>query len=220
MTLPLAVLISGKGSNLGAIFAAIEAGQCDARVSAVLSDRESAEGLALARARGVATEVVRLKDYATRELWDAALGAAVAVHEPALVVLAGFMKVVGATFIARFRSRIINVHPSLLPSFAGTDGPAQAVRTGVRVSGCTVHIVDSGIDTGPIVAQAVVPVLPNDDADSLHQRIQRAEHRLLPAVIDAIARGMIELEPELRVAPRCFEAGAMLAVPSLFDTKK
>ena len=109
---------------------------------------------------------------------------------------------VGARTIARFASRIVNVHPSLLPAFPGIDGPAQALAARVRVSGCSVHLVDQGIDSGPIIAQATVPVLPDDDEASLHQRIQRAEHGLLPAVIDAIARGTITLEPELRIASR------------------
>jgi phosphoribosylglycinamide formyltransferase-1 len=215
MALSIAVLISGKGSNLGAIFDAIEAGRCHARVCAVLSDRESAEGLELAKARSIATAVVKLKDYENRERWDAALADAVAAHDPSLVVLAGFMKLVGRAFITRFTSRVINVHPSLLPAFAGTDGPAQAVRACVRVSGCTVHVVDSGIDTGPIIAQAVVPVLPADDAAALHLRIQRAEHQLLPQVIDAIARGAVELGSTIRIAGACFEDGAMLMSPTL-----
>jgi phosphoribosylglycinamide formyltransferase-1 len=189
-------------------------------VCAVLSDRESAAGLALAQSRGIPTAVVKLKDYETRERWDAALAEAAAAHEPSLVVLAGFMKLVGKAFIERFRSRVINVHPSLLPLFPGTDGPAQALLARVRVSGCSVHIVDSGVDSGPIVAQAVVPVLPADDADRLHRRIQGAEHRLLPAVIDAIARGAIALSPTLRIAEACFDEGAMLVSPALFGDPK
>ena len=220
MTLPIAVLISGTGSNLGAILAAIENGRCDARVCAVLSDRDSAAGLALAQSRGIATAVIKLKDYENRERWDAALAEAAAAYEPSLIVLAGFMKLVGKAFIERFPSRVINVHPSLLPLFPGTDGPAQALRARVRVSGCSVHIVDSGVDTGPIVAQAVVQVLPADDADRLHLRIQGAEHRLLPAVIDAIARGAIELSPSLRIAEPCFDEGAMLVSPALFGDPK
>jgi phosphoribosylglycinamide formyltransferase-1 len=103
------------------------------------------------------------------------------------------MRIVGAAMLARFPYRIVNVHPALLPAFPGTDGPAQAIAKGVRLSGCTVHLVDAGVDTGPILAQAVVSVLPGDDAASLHARIQRAEHRILPAVIDRVARGHVEL---------------------------
>jgi phosphoribosylglycinamide formyltransferase-1 len=214
MTLPIVVLISGTGSNLRAILAAIDARRCDASVRAVISDRQSAQGLELARERGIPTRVVKLKDFESRAHWDAALAEVVAEHDPALVVLAGFMRVVGAAMIARFPGRIINVHPALLPLFPGTDGPAQALRARVRVSGCSVHVVDSGVDTGPIIAQAVVPVLPDDDEDRLHQRIQRQEHRLLPAVIDAVARGAIELGAELRVAPDCFDPDAALVSPA------
>jgi phosphoribosylglycinamide formyltransferase-1 len=181
----------------------------------VVSDRDSALGLQLARERNIPTRVVKLKEFADRARWDEALAEAVAAHDPALVVLAGFMRVVGAAMIARFPGRIINVHPALLPLFPGTDGPAQAVRARVRISGCTVHVVDSGVDTGPIIAQAAVPVLPDDDAERLHERIRRLEHRLLPAVIDGVARGQIELGAEVRVAARCFEADAMLSSPSL-----
>lgn len=215
MTLPVAVLISGTGSNLRAILEAIDGGRCRAEVRAVISDRESAQGLMLARSRDIPTRVVKLKEFADRARWDEALADAVAGYEPALVVLAGFMRVLGAAMIARFPGRIINVHPALLPLFPGTDGPAQAVGARVRISGCTVHVVDSGVDTGPIIAQAAVPVLPDDDADRLHQRIQRLEHRLLPAVIDGVANGLIQLGAELRVAPRCFDGDAMLVSPSL-----
>ena len=215
MALPIVVLISGTGSNLAAILAASDAGACDAVVRAVISDRESAKGLELARGREIPTRVVKLKDFEDRERWDEALAQAVAEHEPALIVLAGFMRLVGKAMIARFAGRIINVHPSLLPLFPGTDGPAQALRAGVRVSGCTVHVVDSGVDSGPIIAQAAVPVLPGDDAERLHGRIQRVEHRLLPAVIHAVARGEIELGSELRIAARWFDEGAKLVSPAL-----
>jgi phosphoribosylglycinamide formyltransferase-1 len=213
MTLPIVVLISGKGSNLRAIIDAIDAGTCAASVRAVISDRGSAEGLALARARTIDTAVVALKSYPDRTQWNHALMNAIAGFEPALVVLAGFMKLLGPLTIDRFAGRILNVHPSLLPAFPGVDGPAQAIAARVRVSGCTVHLVDHGVDTGPIIAQSVVPVLPADDTDSLHQRIQRAEHRLLPAVIDAVARGAIALQPQLRIADDCFDADAVLQSP-------
>jgi len=215
MALPVAILISGTGSNLRAILDAADAGACDVEVRAVISDRESAAGLELARSRDIPTRVIKLKEFADRAHWDAALAAAVAEHAPSLVVLAGFMRVLGTAMIARFPGRIINVHPALLPLFPGIDGPAQAVRAGVRVSGCTVHVVDSGVDTGPIIAQAVVPVLPADDADRLHRRIQQLEHRLLPAVIDGVARGRIELGDEVRIAERWFDPAAMLASPAL-----
>jgi len=213
--LPIVVLISGAGSNLAAILEAIDAQRCSAVVRAVISDRASAKGLELARSRAIPTEVVSLKEFADRDQWNVALAGAIAAHDAALIVLAGFLRVVSPAVIDRFPNRIINVHPALLPLVPGHDGPAQAVRARVRVSGCSVHVVDSGVDTGPIIAQAVVPVLPDDDADRLHRRIQRQEHRLLPAVIDSIARGQIELGAEIRVAARCFDDGAMLASPAL-----
>ncbi|MFI5306784.1 MAG: phosphoribosylglycinamide formyltransferase [Polyangiales bacterium] len=215
MALPIAVLISGAGGNLGAILEAIDTGRCNARVCAVLSDRGSAAGLEHASARGIARSVVKLKDHADREHWNRALADATAAHRPELVVLAGFMKLVDKSFVQRFGGRVINVHPSLLPLFPGVDGPAQAVRARVRVSGCTVHLVDDGIDSGRIIAQAVVPVLPGDDAERLHARIKGAEHKLLPAVIHAIASGEVTLGGELRVAEPAFDDGAMLVSPLL-----
>ncbi len=187
----IVVLVSGRGSNLRALCRAIDEGRCAARIAAVISDRHSAEALSFAKERGLAIEVVRPKDYADREAWDAALAPVVAAHAPELVVLAGFMRIVGSAMLARFPYRIVNVHPALLPSFPGTDGPSQAIEKGARISGCTVHLVDAGIDTGPILAQGAVPVLPTDDAASLHARIQVVEHRLLPFVVDAIAKGLI-----------------------------
>jgi phosphoribosylglycinamide formyltransferase-1 len=187
----LVVLVSGRGSNLRAIASAIEAGRCGATIAAVVSDRHSAEALTFATEKGIATSVVRPKDFADKPAWDAALAEAVAAHAPDLVVLAGFMRIVGPAVLARFPFRIVNVHPALLPAFPGTDGPAQAIAKGVRLSGCTVHLVDAGVDTGPILAQGAVPVLPTDDAASLHARIQTVEHVLLPFVIDAIGKGLI-----------------------------
>jgi phosphoribosylglycinamide formyltransferase-1 len=213
MTLKLTVLISGRGTNLGALLRAIEQGQCDARVELVVSDRAAAEGLELARSRGIAQQVVRMRDYPDRASWDLALTAAVANGSPELVVLAGFMRLLGAPFITRFRQRIINVHPALLPLFPGTNGAEQAVASGMRFSGCSVHLVDSGVDTGPVIAQAVVPILPGDDAATLHARIQRVEHILFPRVIDAIARGAIELQPQLRVHVPADADSALFSLP-------
>lgn len=187
----LVVLVSGRGSNLKAIVRAIDEGRCRATIAAVISDRHSAEALAFATERGLPTAVVRPKDFPEKAAWDGALADATAGHAPDLVVLAGFMRIVGPAMLARFPHRIVNVHPALLPSFPGTDGPAQAIAKGVRMSGCTVHLVDAGVDTGPILAQGAVPVLPSDDAATLHARIQTVEHVLLPFVIDAIGQGAI-----------------------------
>lgn len=178
----------------------------------MISDRESAEALVFAKERGCATEVVRPKAFTDRPAWDAALAEAVARHAPDLVVLAGFMRIVGAAMLNRFPYRIVNVHPALLPSFPGTDGPAQAVAKGARISGCTVHLVDAGVDTGPILAQGAVPVRPDDDAATLHARIQVVEHRLLPFVVDAISKGHIVIgekpsfSPTLRWPDLSFDA--------------
>jgi phosphoribosylglycinamide formyltransferase-1 len=197
--LPIAVLVSGRGSNLRALVEAIEAGRCHARVVGVAADREKGcDALAFAAAHALPTRVVRPKEHPDRESWDRALTEAVAGWAPELVVLAGFMRIVRAAFLARFGGRTVNVHPSLLPAFPGLDAPGQAVAAGVRISGCTVHLVDAGVDTGPILAQAAVPVLPDDDAAALHARIQPVEHRLLPRVVDWIARGHLELGPPPR----------------------
>jgi len=199
MTLRLAVLISGAGTNLAALLSAIEAGACDAQVALVVSDRAGALGLAHARTRNIATQIVKLQHYADRDAWNSALADAVERANPDLVVLAGFMRVLSPVFVDRFRQRIINVHPSLLPLFPGASAMDQALAAGVRLSGCSVHVVDAGVDSGPIIAQAAVPVLPNDDVAALHARIQRVEHELLPRVIHTIAQGQIALVPELRV---------------------
>ena len=193
------VMASGRGSNLRAIVQACEAGECDADVVAVLSDRADAEALKFAAAAGITSDVVARDRYADRGAWDRALAERAASHSPELIVLAGFMRILGAPILDRFEGRIINVHPALLPAFPGKDGPAMAIAAGVRISGCTVHVVDAGVDTGPILAQAAVPVLPDDDRDALHARIQGVEHTLLPRVVHAIARGRIRLgnPPEL-----------------------
>ncbi len=191
--LSLAVFVSGRGSNLRALSAAIDQGVCAAEIACVISDRASAPALSFAAERGIATRVVSPKDFADRAAWDAALADAALAVEPGLIVLAGFMRLLGPAVLERFPGRIINVHPALLPAFAGQDGAAQAVAAKVALSGCTVHVVDAGVDTGPILAQAAVPVLPDDDAARLHARIQVAEHHLLPMVVHAIARGHYEL---------------------------
>jgi phosphoribosylglycinamide formyltransferase 1 len=193
--LKLAVLVSGRGSNLAALIQAIDAGSCHARIVGVLADRPNAPALELARAHGLYTTVVAARQYAERTAWDAALAEQLAALAPELVVLAGFMRLVGSAVLDRFAGRIVNVHPALLPAFPGLDAPAQAIAARVCLSGCTVHVVDAGVDTGPVLAQAAVPVLVSDDAAALHARIQKAEHALLPAVLHAIATGTIVLAP-------------------------
>jgi phosphoribosylglycinamide formyltransferase-1 len=208
------VLVSGRGSNLRAICDAIDAGTCDASIVAVISDRKNAAALDFADDRGIPTRVVSLRKGDDREAWNETLTAAVAEFEPQLVVLAGFMRVLGPPLLERFPGRIINVHPALLPSFPGHNGPQDALDGGVRISGCTVHVVDSGVDTGPIIAQAAVPVLTDDDAENLHARIQAQEHRLLPRVIHQIATGAITLDP-LRVNTPAGDASRSLTAPDV-----
>ena len=177
------MLASGAGSTLQALLEAALDPAYGAQVVAVGSDR--ADAAALARAGERAAFVVRPADHADRPAWDLALADAVAAHEPDLVVCAGFMRLLGAGFLARFPQRVVNTHPSLLPAFPGRTAVADALAYGVKVAGVTVHLVDAGVDTGPVVAQATVPVLPGDDEAALHARIQDVER---PLYVDAVGR--------------------------------
>jgi phosphoribosylglycinamide formyltransferase 1 len=161
-------------------------GDYPARVVAVGADR-GCRALQIATEASVPTYTVRLGDYAERDAWDAAMTEATAAHEPDLVVSAGFMKILGQQFLSRFPGRIVNTHPALLPAFPGARAVAEALAYGVKVTGCTVHLVDAGTDTGPILAQQPVPVLDDDDAATLHERIKVVERRLLVDVLEAVA---------------------------------
>ncbi|MBC9733688.1 phosphoribosylglycinamide formyltransferase [Nocardioides sp. zg-578] len=184
----LVVLVSGSGTNLQALLDACADPAYGAMVVAVGADRDGIEGLARAERAGVPTFVARVKDHPTREDWDRALAEQVAAHEPDLVVLAGFMKLVGADFLARFGGRTVNTHPALSPSFPGMHGPADALAYGVKVTGATLFVVDAGVDTGAIVAQTPVPVEDDDDVDSLHERIKTAERAMLVETVGRMAR--------------------------------
>jgi phosphoribosylglycinamide formyltransferase 1 len=184
----LVVLVSGTGTNLQALLDAAQDPAYGAEVVAVGADRDGIEGLARAKRAGVPTFVHRLKDFPDRAAWDAALTASVAAAEPDLVVLAGFMKLVGERFLAAFGGRCVNTHPALSPSFPGMHGPADALAHGVKVTGATLFVVDPGVDTGPIVAQTAVPVLDDDDVDSLHERIKGAERQMLVDTVGRMAR--------------------------------
>jgi phosphoribosylglycinamide formyltransferase-1 len=184
----LVVLVSGAGTNLQALLDACADPAYGARITAVGADRDGIEGLARAGRAGVPTFVTRLKDHDTRDGWDAALTEAVAGHAPDLVVSAGFMKLLGKRFLDRFAGRVINTHPALLPSFPGTQAARDALDHGVKVTGCTAHFVDAGVDTGPIIAQRAVPVLDDDDEDSLHERIKAAERPLLVETVGRLVR--------------------------------
>ncbi|MFJ6724310.1 MULTISPECIES: phosphoribosylglycinamide formyltransferase [unclassified Streptomyces] len=193
----LVVLVSGSGTNLQALLdeiAATGAGAYGAEIVAVGADREGVEGLARAERAGLPTFVVRVRDHGTREEWDEALAEAVAAHAPDLVVSAGFMKIVGKAFLARFGGRFVNTHPALLPAFPGAHGVRDALAYGVRVTGCTVHFVDDGVDTGPIIAQGVVEVRDEDDESALHERIKDVERRLLVEVVGRLARNGHRIE--------------------------
>ena len=173
------VLLSGSGTLLQALLDAIAAGEVEAEVAAVVSDQPGAQGLERARRAGIAALAHPLPKGADRAAWDAELTGIVARFEPDLVVSAGFMKLLGATFLAAFGGRTINTHPALLPSFPGMHGPRDAMRAGVKVSGATVFLVDAGVDTGRILLQGAVDVLADDDVESLHERIKVVERRLL-----------------------------------------
>jgi phosphoribosylglycinamide formyltransferase 1 len=181
----LVVLASGTGSLLGSLIDAA-VGDYPARVVAVGADRDCL-AIKIAEAASVPTFTVRLGDHANRDAWDAAITDATAAHSPDLIVSAGFMRILGPQFLSRFCGRIVNTHPALLPAFPGTHGVADALAYGVKVTGCTVHLVDAGTDTGPILAQQSVPVLDGDDEETLHERIKVAERRLLVDVVAAIA---------------------------------
>ncbi|MEV7996613.1 phosphoribosylglycinamide formyltransferase [Streptomyces sp. NPDC086077] len=193
----LVVLVSGSGTNLQALLDAIATEGAEAygaEVVAVGADRDGIEGLARAERAGLPTFVCRVKDFATREEWDAALTDAVGAYEPDLVVSAGFMKVVGKAFLARYGGRCVNTHPALLPSFPGAHGVRDALAYGAKVTGCTVHFVDDGVDTGPIIAQGVVEVRDEDDESALHERIKEVERRLLVEVVGRLARNGHRIE--------------------------
>jgi phosphoribosylglycinamide formyltransferase-1 len=182
------VLVSGSGTLLQALLDAAEEPGHPITVVAVGADRDGIEGLARAERAGVPQFVVKLRDHADRAAWDTALAKAVSEYEPDLVVSAGFMKIIGPAFLARFAGRMLNTHPALLPAFPGAHGVQDALDYGVKVSGATVHLVDGGVDTGPILAQEAVPVEPEDDVDSLHERIKVVERRLLVDVVAKLAR--------------------------------
>ncbi|WP_066954097.1 phosphoribosylglycinamide formyltransferase [Streptomyces lushanensis] len=192
----MVVLVSGSGTNLQALLDAIgdDPAAFGARIVAVGADRGSIEGLARAERAGLPTFVRRVKDYGTRDEWDAALTEATAAHAPDLVVSAGFMKIVGKEFLARFGGRFVNTHPALLPSFPGAHGVRDALAYGAKVTGCTVHFVDDGVDTGPIIAQGVVEVRDEDGEDALHERIKEVERRLLVEVVGRLARHGYRIE--------------------------
>ena len=191
--LRLGVLASGRGSNLQAIIDAIEAGRLPAEVAVVLSDKEDAYALERARKHGIAEEFVEPKGHRRREDYDLALLDRLQAHDVDLVLLAGYMRVVGLALVEGYENRMMNIHPSLLPSFPGLHVQKKAIEHGARFSGCTVHFVNGGVDTGPIIIQAVVPVLPDDDEDALAARILVQEHKIYPEAVRLFAEGRIKV---------------------------
>ncbi|WP_300645009.1 phosphoribosylglycinamide formyltransferase [Nocardioides sp.] len=194
MTARLVVLVSGSGTNLQALLDACADPAYGASVVAVGADRDDIEGLARAERAGVPTFVARVGDFSSRDHWDRALADKVAAFEPDLVVLAGFMKLVGPGFLAAFGGRTVNTHPALSPSFPGMHGPRDALDYGVKVTGCTLFVVDEGVDTGVILAQSVVPVQDDDDVESLHERIKVAERAMLVDTVGRMAREGFRVE--------------------------
>jgi phosphoribosylglycinamide formyltransferase-1 len=189
--LNLGVLVSGTGSNLQAILDAVAQGRLDAQVSVVISNRENVQALARARAAGVSALTIPHQQFSERAAFDRALVAALREAEVEWVVLAGFMRVLTQEFLTAFDGRVVNIHPSLLPAFPGVDAAKQALAAGVRITGCTVHFVNQGVDSGRIIAQRAVPVLADDDLSTLTARIHSAEHEVFVSVLQDIATGSV-----------------------------
>lgn len=196
------VLVSGAGSNLAALLASHGDDAYGARVVGVVSDKAAAGGLEIARAAGIPTAVVAPADFEDRAAWDRALARSVSVFSPDLVVSAGFMRILGGAFLTEFGGRTVNTHPALLPSFPGAHGVRDALAYGVRVTGATFHVVDAGVDTGPIIAQTVVEVRDDDDEESLHERIKVAEREMLVTQVGKVARGGLRVEAGRAVVGR------------------
>jgi phosphoribosylglycinamide formyltransferase-1 len=195
MAIPrITVLISGRGTNLAALIDAERRAALGGAVSAVISNRARAEGLAIAARHGIAIGIVDHREFAERDAFDAALAAAVDESEPDVIVLAGFMRILGAPFVRRYEGRILNIHPSLLPAYPGLDTHRRVLADGARAHGCTVHFVTPDVDHGPIVAQASLDVRDSDDAESLAARVLELEHVLLPASVRAVCEGRVVIE--------------------------
>ena len=190
----IVVLLSGQGTNMDAIVRACAAEGWNARIAAVVSNRADAAGLVLARGHGIATVVVDHTGFAERDAFDAALADAVQSFAPDLLVLAGFLRILGPAFVRRFEGRMLNVHPSLLPAFPGLHTHRRAIEAGCKLAGATVHFVTPALDHGPIIAQAVVPVLPDDTAATLAARVLAREHLLYPLAVGWCVKGLLRIE--------------------------
>ncbi|MBI5438337.1 MAG: phosphoribosylglycinamide formyltransferase [Nitrosomonadales bacterium] len=208
----IVILISGRGSNLQALLEA----QLPCQIAAVISNSADAEGLNIAKARGIATAVVEHRGYADRDSFDAALAKIIDTYHPDIVALAGFMRILTPAFVARYRGKLVNIHPSLLPAYGGLNTHARALRDGVKIHGCTVHFVTPDLDHGPIIIQAAVPVLYHDTEQTLAARVLHEEHRVYPQAIRWLCRDQIELSEDGRViSHNRKQAGFTLISPGL-----
>lgn len=200
----VAILISGRGSNMAALIAAASDPAYPAEIVLVVSNKADASGLANAAAAGITTAIVPSKDYADKLAFEAAMDAELVGAKVDIICLAGFMRLLSAAFVARWRDRIINIHPSLLPDFPGLDTHARAIASGASLHGCTVHYVRAEMDSGPIIAQAEVPVIPGDTPETLASRVLAAEHRLYPQALALVASGGARDEGErvIAISPR------------------
>jgi phosphoribosylglycinamide formyltransferase-1 len=210
--LKVAVLVSGRGSNLQALLDACAAPGFPAEIVLVISNKADAFGLTRATKAGVATEVINHKDFPSREAFDDAVHARLEAAGVEFVCLAGFMRLLSAPFVARWHDRLVNIHPSLLPAFKGLDTHQRAIDAGVRFAGCTVHFIRAELDDGPIIAQAVVPVLEGDDADALAARVLDAEHKCYPLALELAAEGRLRVD-----GMRVHVAGAEAPGPVLIN---
>ncbi len=195
----IVILISGRGSNMQAIVKKCQQENWNAKLSAVISNRADAAGLSFAQESGIPTAVLSHKDFPDRASYDAALVEIVDSYQPDIVVLAGFMRILTSEFVEHYQGRLLNIHPSLLPNFRGLHTHQQAIDAGVRVHGATVHFVTSELDGGPIIAQAVVPVMPDDDEDTLADRVLEQEHKIFPRVVKWMVDDLLKTTEEGKV---------------------
>lgn len=196
------ILISGRGSNMESLIAAARAADYPAEIACVISNRPHAEGLSKAQAAGVPAIAVDHKAYETREAFEAALDAELKSLRVDLVACAGFMRVLSAAFVTRWQNRVLNIHPSLLPAFRGLNTHERALAAGVKITGCTVHLVRPDLDDGPIIGQAAVPVLDSDTAETLAARVLQAEHKLYPNALALLASGKLRIENRSAIGPQ------------------
>jgi len=208
-----AILISGRGSNMAALIEAAGDPDYPARIALVISNRPDAAGLDIARGHGVKTRIIDHRRFETRETFEAEVDKALETAGVDLVCLAGFMRLLTESFVKRWHDRLINIHPSLLPAFRGVDTHARALAAGVKISGCTVHFVRPEMDSGPIIAQAAVAVLPGDTEDALAARVLAAEHRIYPLALRLVASGRARAVGEQVVIDGCVGEGAPLFSP-------